>query len=135
MCVLLTCSLMLKVVFDVVGLQAVHVRASLWGAVVQVVVDHVVHHVAAQSANKHAYPQDLRQNVAEKHVEAPDHEGGQARREDQARAVKRRLRRDEGPVGFTARGELACHVFVHLSVCVRVCVSPCGAARAAESEA
>lgn len=85
---------MLKVVFDVVGLQAVHVRPSLGGAVVQVVVDHVVHHVAAQPANKHAHPQDLRQQVAEEHVETPDHEGGQAGREDQAGAVKRRLRRD-----------------------------------------
>lgn len=93
---------MLKVVFDVVGLQAVHVRPSLGGAVVQVVVDHVVHHVAAQSANKHAHPQDLRQYVAEEHVESPDHQGGQAGREDQTGAVKRRLRRDRRLVGFTA---------------------------------
>lgn len=83
---------MLKVVFDMIGLQTVHVRASLGGAVVQVVVDHVVHHVAAQSADKHAQPQDLWQHVAQEHVETPDHKGGQAGREDQAGAVKRRLR-------------------------------------------
>lgn len=50
---LLTCSLVLKVVFDVVGLQAVHVRAPLGRAIVKVVVDHVVHDVAAQSSDKH----------------------------------------------------------------------------------
>lgn len=110
---------MLKVVFDVIGLQAVHVRPSLRGAVVQVVVDHVVHHVAAQPANKHAHPQDLWQNVAEEYKERPDHEGGQAGRKHQAGAVKRRLRRDERLVGFTARGEPAArHVFVRMCVCV-----------------
>lgn len=99
---------MLKVVFDVVGLQTVHVRPSLGRAVVQVVVDHVVHHVAAQSANKHAHPQDLWQYVAEEHIESPNHQGGQAGWEDQTGAVKRRLRGDQGLVGLTDR-----HVTVH----------------------
>lgn len=116
--VVLTCSLMLKVVFDVVGLQAVHVRASLRGAVVQVVVDHVVHHIAAQPADKHAHPQDLRQHVSEEHVEAPDHEGGQARREDQAGAVERRLRRDGSLVGPHQGNRQV--TSVHVSACYLV---------------
>lgn len=85
---------MLEVVFDVVGLQAVHVRASLWGTIVQVVVDHVVHHVTAQSADKNTCAEDLRQRVAEEHVETPDHKGGQAGGKDQTGTIKRRLLRD-----------------------------------------
>lgn len=64
---------MLKVVFDVVGLQAVHIRPSLGGTVVKVVVDHVVDHVAAQPSDEHADPEDVRQRVAEDHVEGAHH--------------------------------------------------------------
>lgn len=90
----LTCSLVLEVVLDVVGLQAVHVRASLWGTIVQVVVDHVVHHVAAQSADKNTCSEGLGQRVAEEHVETPDHKGGKAGGKDQTGTIKRRLFRD-----------------------------------------
>lgn len=77
--------------FDVVGLQAVHIRASLWRAVMKVVVDHIVHDVATQTPDKHAYPQDIWQHVAEDHIETSHHQGGQAGGEDEPRAVKRRL--------------------------------------------
>lgn len=79
---------MLEVVLDVVGLQAVQVRASPRGPVMQVVVDHVVHHVAAQSAHEHRRGNDIWENLLETHIEGPDHQGGQDRREDQAGAVK-----------------------------------------------
>lgn len=69
----LTCSLVLKVVFDVVGLQGVHIRASLWRAVMKVVVDHVVHDVATQTPDKHAYPQDIWQHDAEDYIETSHH--------------------------------------------------------------
>lgn len=82
---------MLKVVFDMVGLQAVHVGASPGGAVVQVVVDHVVDHVATQSSNKHADADDVRQQVAQDGVETAHHQRRQARREDQPRTIKGRL--------------------------------------------
>lgn len=85
---------MLKVVFDVVGLQAVHVRAPLGGTVVKVVVDHVVHDVATQTSDEHGRTEDLRERPAEDQIETPHHQGGQAGGEDQPRAVKRRLRRD-----------------------------------------
>lgn len=91
----LTCSLVLKVVFDMVGLQAVHVRASLWRAVMKVVVDHVVHDVATQSSDKHGNPKDLGEQAVEDRVETSHHQGGQAGREDQPGAVKRRLWRQK----------------------------------------
>lgn len=69
----LTCSLVLKVVFDMVGLQAVHIRASFGGTIVKVVVDHVVNHVAAQPPDKDANPHDVRQRVAEDNVERAHH--------------------------------------------------------------
>lgn len=56
---------MLKVVFDVVGLQAVEVRASFWRAVVKIVVDHIVHDVAAQPSDKHGHPKDVWERVSE----------------------------------------------------------------------
>lgn len=64
---------MLKVVFDMVGLQAVHIRPSFGGTVVKVVVDHVVNHVAAQSPDKDANPDDVWQRVAEDKVERAHH--------------------------------------------------------------
>lgn len=75
---------MLKVVFDVVGLQAVHVRASLGGPVVKVVVDHVVDDVAAQASHKDARAHRLRQRAAQDQVERAHYQRGQAGREDQA---------------------------------------------------
>lgn len=59
--------------FDVVGLQAVHIRASLWRAVVKVVVDHIVHYVATQSPDKYAYPKDIWHRVAKDYVETSHH--------------------------------------------------------------
>ena len=87
----LTCPLVFKVVLDVVGLQAVHVRAPLRRAVVKVVVDHVVHHVAAESPDEQGRPEDLWERVLQEDVETPHHQGGQAGGEDQPGAVKRRL--------------------------------------------
>lgn len=69
----LTCSLVLEVVLDVVGLQAVHVRAFLWRAVVKVVVNHVVHDVATQPSDKHGHREDVWERVAEDRVEASHH--------------------------------------------------------------
>lgn len=74
-----------------VGLQAVHIRAFLWRPVVKVVMDHVVHDVAAQSPDKHRHRNDLREHAAENCVETSHHQGGQAGGEDQPRAVKWRL--------------------------------------------
>lgn len=59
--------------FDVVGLQVVHVRASLGRAVVKVVVDHVVDDVATEPSDEHAYPEDVRQRLAKDDVETSDH--------------------------------------------------------------
>lgn len=86
---------MLKVVFDVVGLQAVHVGAPPGGAVVEVVVDHVVDHVAAQPPHEHTHAHDVRQHVVEDHVEGAHHQRGQAGGEDEAGAVKGGLWRNQ----------------------------------------
>lgn len=64
---------MLKVVFDMVGLQGVHIWASFGGTIVKVVVDHIVDHVATQSSNKNADADDVRQHVAQDNVEAAHH--------------------------------------------------------------
>lgn len=69
----LTCPLVLKVVFYMVGLQAVHVRPSLRRAVVKVVVNHVVDHVAAQSSDKQTLPDDLWESVLKDGVETSNH--------------------------------------------------------------
>lgn len=78
-----------------VGLQAVQVRASLWRAIVKVVVDHVVHDVAAQPTNKHRHTEGLGQRLTERHIEQPHHYGGQPRRKDEPRAVEWRLERNK----------------------------------------
>lgn len=59
--------------FHVVGLQVVHIRASLWGTIVKVVVDHIVHNVATQTTHKNANPDDIGQNVAQDYVETANH--------------------------------------------------------------
>ncbi len=87
----LTCSLMFKVVFDVVRFQPVQVGVLPWRAVVQVVVDHVIDHVSTQTPHKQGGSQTLRQRLPEYQVKSTNDDGGQTRRKHQTRAVKRRL--------------------------------------------
>lgn len=58
----------------------------------EVVVDQVVHHVAAQAPDEEAQTHPLREDLGKKQVETPNNGGGQPGGEDQSRAVKRGLR-------------------------------------------
>lgn len=82
---------MLKVVFDMVGLQAVHIWALFGGTVVQVVVDHIVDHVATQPSNENADADDVRQHVVQYNVETAHRYRCQARWEDQPWTIEGRL--------------------------------------------
>lgn len=124
----LTWSLVLKVVFDVVRLQVVQVWAFLRRAVVKVVVDHVVHHVAAQTSNKHGQADDVWKQLVEGHVEHPNHYRGQAGGEDEPSAVEWRLRTER--TRHERRSKRDRVQAAGREVCV-----PCDAVRAGESVA
>lgn len=84
-------SLVLKVVFDVVGLESIHVASFFWATIVQVVVDHVINHIATESPHKDRQAQAQGHQHTDEDVETPDYKGGWDWREDQTRAIERGL--------------------------------------------
>lgn len=73
---------MLKMVFEMGFLEEVEPRAFTWGAMMQVVVDHLRYHISTNDPQQQRSFWQTWQQRSQHHEEDAHHKSGQSKRED-----------------------------------------------------